>query len=70
MTQAYKQISAKFAAMPKAEEVKKYAKTIIETYTSRSAHLAIPKKDQKLFNAFIFNENKISRKLPHINTIK
>ncbi|MBR7037147.1 hypothetical protein IKI14_07550 [bacterium] len=39
-------------------------------YTIRSAHLANQKKDQNLSNASAFNENKINKKLPHINTIK
>jgi hypothetical protein len=39
-------------------------------YTIRSAHLANQKKDPNLSNALASNENKIKRKLPHINTIK
>ena len=43
---------------------------IIAQYTNRSAHLAIQKNDQKLFNTSIFKENRISKELPHINTIR
>ena len=39
-------------------------------YTSKSAHLAIQKNDQNLSRAFVFSENRIRKKLPHINTIK
>ena len=43
---------------------------MIEIYTSRSAHLANQKNDQNLFSASQSNENKINKKLPHMNTIR
>ena len=43
---------------------------MMDEYTIKSAHLANPKKDQNWFRADQLNENKINKKLPHMNTVK